>query len=855
MTQWLKYTDKEVECFHPVCDEILSRALEICHLSKSYKVEHHRFVKSLEMDFVISNRKTNKILCVIEVKRTIGAVLSTRYQHQAMSYVQELRNNEKEKSYYILTNLETVALFKYSTQRPNVEDQLLNPGVSTIARFSTHNKSDFIGALALYFAELIKRIMNDDADYFVKLSHFVSEVSTPDDKPIEETKWNSKFVMLAYEYIRGALSRVNRNELQDIRRFRNQITHICREALRVNFKGIFGLPPENYGLIPSVPSKALSEAYELGHSYLDADSLSDILFKIIANDNVYPGEVPTDIELARAVMVIAHSFVDNLQPTEKICDPAAGSGNLLSVAPLFYSNIKPSQIKANDINPYLLQVLSLRLGLKFPQIISPYDCPSVSNFSIEKLPSNYFNDVKIVIMNPPYLSHMADRCSDWKELIYRRIKEVDSSDIITKDYKSPLEAPFLELVTKMTKPGTVIACVMPRSHIVGQGISYRLIRELLINQFGLVSIFCYPQSNIFSEVAQSTCVVVGVVGSCSENISYIGATDTIDNLDYDALTEAMYNANFSARNGITREDHSRTKLIDSIDEGWRDLDEIVHEAKALINKSVFGFGKFVCLESLPYFQKLKRGKSANNGGSDLLFPKDPFKQSINNIISNSLKPGLRRVMSIDTPYLERGDSDFLDVSGLSDEDVKQIATTFKNNFEASRGRQMRNTKTVQNYIDILHRESNYHVSEGTILFPRDVRANGRAYLTKCLMYPSSNVYTLESLDTKEATFIHSWICSIFYQLHCEIVGKNMGGTRKMDGAEIGNSVFPVYDLFSEDEIDSIISVPVDSFISLRDPQFRECDFAWAKLLCPDNPRTLLTNFQRYLIFLSSDRES
>ena len=35
---WLKNTDREVECFHPVCEEALNAALERMNLSDRYKV-------------------------------------------------------------------------------------------------------------------------------------------------------------------------------------------------------------------------------------------------------------------------------------------------------------------------------------------------------------------------------------------------------------------------------------------------------------------------------------------------------------------------------------------------------------------------------------------------------------------------------------------------------------------------------------------------------------------------------------------------------------------------------------------------------------------------------------------------
>ncbi|MBQ6065046.1 MAG: BpuSI family type II restriction endonuclease [Prevotella sp.] len=87
---WIKNTDKEVEYFHPVCKEALEGALKQLNLDNIYEVQHHRYVGTIEMDLVIASKETNKILCVVEVKRTIAAVNSTRYQYQAMSYVQSL---------------------------------------------------------------------------------------------------------------------------------------------------------------------------------------------------------------------------------------------------------------------------------------------------------------------------------------------------------------------------------------------------------------------------------------------------------------------------------------------------------------------------------------------------------------------------------------------------------------------------------------------------------------------------------------------------------------------------------------------------------------------------------------------
>lgn len=445
---WLNYSDKEVESFHPVCEIILTKALESLNLLDSYTVEHHRTVGSLEMDFVISNIRTSKILCVVEVKRTVEAVLSTRYQLQAMGYVQELRPTEKEKEYYILTNLEAVALFKFSSSRTNVIDQLLSPGIITVRKFSDLPKEEYIDVLSMYFAKLIERVINDDANYFKSFRHFIGEVSDGRDQIISDEKlWHSKFAALAYEYIRGSLSSSGRNQLTDIRRLRSDINKICCEALRINFKGIYGLGNQDYSPLPQIPSDTLNELYKLGSSYIDADAICDILFNLIAKCSTYPGTVPTDTELAKALAVIATAFCNTLQADESIMDPAAGSGNLLSVMPTFFPSITPKQIKANDINEYLLQLLSLRLGLKFPRTISNSDSPSISAYNIADIPKSLFENVKIIVLNPPYLSHTSNASNDYKSGIINRILSIKGSEATTNSLKSSLQSAFVELVT------------------------------------------------------------------------------------------------------------------------------------------------------------------------------------------------------------------------------------------------------------------------------------------------------------------------------------------------------------------------------------------------------------------------
>ena len=103
------------------------------------------------------------------------------------------------------------------------------------------------------------------------------------------------------------------------------------------------------------------------------------------------------------IMWLLHNSGMTLSENERILDPAAGSGNLLSAACEIFPNIRPSQLVANDINPYLLQLLSLRLGLKFANTVSISNSPTIYSQNIANLEYDAFKNVKCIVMNPPFL--------------------------------------------------------------------------------------------------------------------------------------------------------------------------------------------------------------------------------------------------------------------------------------------------------------------------------------------------------------------------------------------------------------------------------------------------------------------
>lgn len=277
---WISYSDSEVKVFHPLCEEALSKALKELRLDKEYKVIHHQYTGSLEMDFVIQHITTGKYVCVVEVKRTPSDVHSTRYQFQAMSYVQQ-NAGQTEKPYYILTNLECAYSFRYDVRKSKTFQQVLKPGFETIGRFENDTKECFSEKLSAYFKEKIKSFLADDFEYLVTLEQFVSYMeSIKNDKK----KWKSSLAILLYEYIRGSFTFINRKGLNDIRLFKNDISKICSEGARVNFKDIFSYSDDVFDNSLSVDADLLLNLFDFGEQNVSGDSIANILHQIVSRE-------------------------------------------------------------------------------------------------------------------------------------------------------------------------------------------------------------------------------------------------------------------------------------------------------------------------------------------------------------------------------------------------------------------------------------------------------------------------------------------------------------------------------------------------------------------------------------------
>lgn len=844
------YTDSEVGCFHPICEQALTQALRRLGQQDAYQVLHHQHTGALEMDFVIQNKNTGKYLCVIEVKRTPADVHSARYQFQAMSYVQ-MNAEESEKPFYILTNLEHAVAFRYDAARPRVFQQMLEPGFSTIGSFTADSEAVFVDKLTAYFAERINEYLRDSYGYLVTLDEFARHMEQIKNDP---RKWKSHLAVLLYEYIRGAFSFVQRDELRDVRLFRDDVARICGEAARVNFKGIFDYNTNDFEDSTAIGGEILADLYDFGRQNVDGDSVAGLLHTIVSAGHEHDGEVPTDLELAVIVAELAKHSSGELQPGDLLCDPAAGSGNLISAAIRVY-NLMPTQIVANDVNRKLLELLSLRLGLNYAQTIRPENSSAIYSQNIADMDAETFSQVKVVVMNPPFLAGI--NCVERKRPFYTRIREITGHDAETNAGQMPLEAVFLELLIELVQRGTTVACVFPQTHLTGCGIEDKAIRQLLLGKFGLHTIFTYPGNEIFDDVTKDTCVLVGRAKEPSERINVISSYEKIPNLDThrfsQSLSHELTDEFTTTAPGVVAKAVDRALLMDEAGNGWRMLSREMAEAVSFVEEVFQNTEHFAELGTRHY--PLKRGTAGNNGGSDLLFfdsREDLYEQFRTRPIH--LAAGMHN-SKLDRFVVGLGDSAFLDIEDNDEALVDEIIDAY-NALPPRTGRQRRWQKDKQTWLSILRKESRNIFDANSVLIPRAIRTTGRIYMTRNPVFVSTNFVVCSLPSEEEALLLSTWMSTIFYQLICEVSSKDQEGMRKMEVINISHTLVPDFRDISRDAVDRLkAEAETLSFLQLETPEIREVDRIWAAELFGGDAERTLQRAQRLLGYLACGRNT
>lgn len=844
---WIDYSNSEVAFFHPVCEKALNKALQSSGLDKEYRVVHHFETGTIQPDFVIENRKKKTILLVVEVKRTPSAVHSTRYQYQALSYVENI-GSQMETPYYVLTNLEFSYLFKRSTAsgRSKPFQQILKPGLLEVGSFSQSENGDiFSDKLAKIFCDIIGKIKSNFSEYLLSLSDLVECITNDLTSPKD---WKTDIAAISYQYIRGALENSNKLSLKDISFYCGKTELFCSEAAKIDFSPIFAFNCDEYSEDCHVSSALLDEAYTYGKESIEGDALASLIHSSVCFGREHLGLVPTDPEIASMASALAKITFGEEKLTGFICDPAAGSGSLLSSS-ISVFNPQPCQLFANDREKHLLELLSLRLGLKFPGIICPSNSPRVICEDIRNLEKSDFENVQIALLNPPFVSGIYST-KEKEEFRLSFIKHFGREPTCSIG-QIGLEAPFIEFVFHLLPSDCVFVSFLPRQYLVSDGAEAVAFRHFLVEEFNLSAILNYPGDTLFSNVIKDTCLIVSDKREKSEKVKIISSHKPIQDIDIDSFENGLKNCAFKGSvfipisDGIEAKEEQLSSLLKTCDGGWKSMNSIDTEILDFYMET-----QGSCPKLVPFVDSgfaVVRGHGGTSGASDLLFQKEnsPLLSRTPQLFS-SFRNGLRNADTVSSIVLGKGDTKFLNYKDYKREQVDAIIEAYLS-IPLRQGKQAKHEKTPQDLLEILRSEAAYETRAFAIAIPRDLRITGKAYIVDKDIFISTNFFIIPSLSERDAFLLGSWMNTIFYQLSCELHSKNQEGTRKMEIVNFNDTLIPRVESITDHDFKNIQQACHDSSIlNLQKPILRPIDIVWSDILFKSNAAEVLRNTKAYL---------
>lgn len=804
------YTDDEVGVFHPICEDALNEALGKLNLQNDYQVIHHYQIGDIIPDYIIQNKNNNKILLIVEIKRTPTQVNSTRYKEQARSYILEAGLGSLESPYYVLTNLELTNFFKHDDKRTSVNKQILEPSPMFAGYFS----DDFsFEKLVKHFKTCINVAKMDYGRFLWGYDEIV-EVLEQYDVNIED--WHTAFTVIAYEFIRAVLNGKKQPKIslwKNASYYKNNPKMIQDNIRKVNFNTLSS--PKISKNNEVWEQEFLQGVKEIADKSINGDELTSAIHEYLVKNQSQFGIVPTDLELATALSALTidkNSFSSSI-----ICDPAAGGGNLLAALIDYLPNILPTQIKANDISTNLSHLLSLRLGLRFPKTISPTNSPHIHNENILDLPEDYFDNVDFVLLNPPYLSGV--RNQNKKKMFYDKLRRDHQVTPITNLGQMPLEGPFLEYLIERVKSNTTIGVIFPKSHLFGLGKESQAIRKLFIEKFGLKKIFLYPRENLFKDVTKETVILVGQKDFVADEIILISTVSKIYEININNL------ADLSESDKLKITKVNKSLFEDNLIEGWKVIFSDFNtqlEIKSISN-------------NLQEFPECYRGKVGNNGLTDYLFiSKHHNWDKIKDFIPSSwLAKAIENTKDIEKndKYLKKVNVKFLApprsafIPNSSDyTKLLDIINKIQEFPSLSSKKKVKKQKKLTEIIDIIKKDSNNKriVPQGSLIIPRNLRGSFKAYITSEPMYVSTNFFVVENDNGVNVEIIYSWLFSVFGQIQLEYYSKLQEGARKSEKGAFQSIKVP--------DVDELIECDLTSREFYEFGSTNNLDKKWSELL-------------------------
>ncbi len=838
------HTDPENSHFHPVFKAAAEEALASKGLAGHISVESQYSSPTGPIDLVLFNNRTNKVLLPIEIKRSQSSVRGGG-RRQARDYWQNL-GAKCESLYYCVSNLELVELFRHDSSRPRTSAQLLVLANPIAGKLDVSPKNQFYDQLKATIEEILDIVFGSVAfKYGGGLTQFQTNLESRVNDPVG---WHQLLMPVCFEYIRGAATQIaelqaQTNSWKSASAYKASPNRLIELGNSVDFSLVFNGPAS----IPNDPVAfaiaVIKEAYEAGKALGRGDDIAELVNELLATPTA-PGTVETDAELAQLLAIVARDALKReLLPEEEVFEPACGSGRLLTALPLTaFPSLGPSQVKANEIEKLFAEALSLRLGLAFGAVLSPTNAPAVTISGIESIAPSYLEKVRLVVMNPPYLSGVLS--AGLKGVFANRIKMVSGSDSLFEAGQAALELLFLELVWHLVPTDTVIATVFPTQHLTRLSDEVVALRRFLTQNFALTHIVIYPRQGLFKGVIKQTVLLVGKKGAATldPHVKMVEVQTNVGDIDLGALLVNLQMGSIQPTHGVVVRPILRSELYTSAPDGWRTVLGAGVRANVFVQTHMALYSK---LESLG--ANIRRGVLGNNGNTALTVfsrtnPEHPsvvalIPQAWLHPVLNTTESMPRVLTTANAPEMSFIPPPSAYLSNTTENvTLKGIIDEYLRVHQHSIGTQARAVKTSDTIQSNL-KSNQKDFGAGWVLVQRASRTKGEVCVQEQAgILLSTNVPMIRFPTRRERMLFASWMLSVFGQIQLELVGTDQEGMRKLELTPIKNVRFPDFSAIPINIENALLAnLPTEPAHVFEAIQQRPSDQLWAQVVAPASP--------------------
>lgn len=852
-----QYSDDEVRVFHPFFELAINEVISELELGDELEVIHHWTTRGFSgiIDFAICNKASMKVLLPIEVKKTPEDLISIG-RKQSRGYLESL-GIFRGSDYYLATNLESVELFRESSDRVLTVAQLLNLSLSNVGNLQLDSKEVFFSKLKASLRQVLETVKaNDGTSYASNISGLLHALQTSLN---DKDSWHQALSFYVFDYIRGAL--------QDHQRFGPTVSlwgpassyfsnheELNRLASQIGLKTLFCNNRKGRFNLDEI-AQICAGAFESGKSLDRGEELSSVINEITSYLGI-PGVVETSQPLAN--LLAAHALLALKEPVAQgklVFEPGGGTAGLTVSLKRFLPELKANQVHVLEQLHYFDEVLNLRVGLHFLDSLDKNTSPKITINALENMDQKHFEKVGLVLMNPPFIRGID--CSAERSALGEAIRRITKCTSKLTGEQLGYECGFLELVVSLVPEGTVIASIFPKNALTRP--DSRSLREYLLHEFGLQQVVFYNDRNLFGTIQKSTIIIVGIKGIPQDSVDVFNMNSNLEDFVIDPMMDFSTKVRaFTAESEQTT--FLKSDLLSLTSQGWK---TIFQNSKETFDRIMQHIQKSCNLGPIRNYVSLFRGTIGNQGASELLFnPQISCANSISNPPQKwqTIPKGWIKPAAKNSDFLPReikqtnGESGIFPTTPKSDSSTElanhnSILQTFlvesinQEKNSANVGKQRKEPKSVKDLQKIL--EISRPTSGHFVLVPRAQRAAGQIGINGCKeVLVSTNFFILPCNTRRDSIVLGSWLLSLFGQLQLEYLGIDQEGMRKLEKKQIEECLIPSSINLDEAEYLTLENLFLSSEpLNFRQIKIREIDVFWAKKIYPHSEQLNLNQLE------------